>query len=154
MRFLSVPLTALLTMTPHLAECRGSGWRVSSPWLVAACGAHGAMELTGGGWWSGHPRLLVVGARRKLNTEMFIPTITTHQTHVQSASWGVGGHSMYNGQFLWPVYCIKVRLQHITISSQLHVLEAQQKRHEKSHKKGQVVRLLKFILDMCRYIYV
>ena len=112
------------------------------------------MELTGGGWWSGHPRLLVVGARRKLNTEMFIPTITTHQTHVQSASWGVGGHSMYNGQFLWPVYCIKVRLQHITISSQLHVLEAQQKRHEKSHKKGQVVRLLKFILDMCRYIYV
>ena len=39
-----------------------------------------------------------------------------------------------NGQFLWPVYCSKVRLQHIKISAQLHVIEAQE-RHEKSPKK-------------------
>ena len=39
-----------------------------------------------------------------------------------------------NGQFLWPVYCSKVWLQHIKISAHLHVMEAQE-RHEKSRKK-------------------
>ena len=39
-----------------------------------------------------------------------------------------------NGQFLWPVYSRKLWRQHIKISAQLHMIEAQE-RHEKSPKK-------------------
>ena len=46
-----------------------------------------------------------------------------------------------NLRAIWPVYCRKVRLQHIKISAQLHVIEALE-RHEKSHNSSSQMRLL------------